>query len=135
MDFKYNGKPIAVDFDGTCVDHCFPRVGVPVPGAVDVLRRLVASGAKLILWTMRSDCEQGSYLQDAVNWFKAQGIDLYGIQENPAQKKWSTSPKAYAAAYIDDAAVGCPLIRPEGFERECVDWSAIEKWFFGEEGK
>lgn len=130
MDFLFKGKPVAVDFDGTCVDHRFPKIGLCAPDSVRVLRRLVSSGAKLILWTMRSDGPEGAYLQEAVNWFKVWGIPLYGVQQNPAQSTWTSSPKAYAAAYIDDAAVGCPLIKPEGFHRECVDWLAVEKWFF-----
>lgn len=130
-DFKYRGKPIAVDFDGTCVDHQFPKVGLCAPRSVEVLRRLTANGAKLILWTMRSNSEEGNYLDHAINWFKVWNIPLYGIQENPAQKSWTSSPKAYAAAYIDDAAVGCPLIHPEGFKSPCVNWDAVEEWFFG----
>ena len=112
---------IAVDFDGTCVSHAFPEVGKDV-GAVPVLRQLVQEGHKLILFTMRSDRlvsgdtgdvdvsdVTGTFLTDAVNWFKENEIELYGIQENPTQKIWTTSPKPYAHLYIDDAALGCPL--------------------------
>lgn len=42
---------IAVDFDGTCVTHEFPKVGRDI-GAVPVLRKLVENGHKLILFTM-----------------------------------------------------------------------------------
>lgn len=45
---------IAIDFDGTCVTHEFPNVGKDI-GAVPILKRLVAKGHKLILYTMRSD--------------------------------------------------------------------------------
>ena len=48
---------------------------------------------------------------DAVNWFKKNDIPLYGINENPDQSSWTTSPKPYCHIYIDDAALGCPLIR------------------------
>lgn len=48
---------IAVDFDGTCVTHDFPAVGTDLPGAEQVLKALISAGAKLILWTMRSDIE------------------------------------------------------------------------------
>lgn len=40
---------IAVDFDGTCVTHEFPRVG-----AAEVLKELTDKGHKIILFTMRS---------------------------------------------------------------------------------
>jgi hypothetical protein len=67
----------------------------------------------------------GDYLTDAVNWFKERDIQLYGINENPTQKDWTTSPKSYANLYIDDASLGCPLIY--GRERPYVDWDAVEK--------
>ena len=69
---------IAVDFDGTCVTHDYPRVGKDI-GAIPVLKALVQKGHKLILWTMRS----GIGLEAAVNWFKENDIPLYGIQINP----------------------------------------------------
>lgn len=128
---------IAVDFDGTCVTHEFPKIGRDI-GAVPVLRKLVDNGHKLILFTMRSNVvnpesenpdihlESGNYLDDAINWFKDNGIRLWGIQTNPTQSSWTSSPKAYAQLYIDDAALGCPLIQV-GNERPFVDWDAVEK--------
>ncbi|MBL4903373.1 MAG: hypothetical protein JKY62_12090, partial [Desulfocapsa sp.] len=50
---------ICIDFDGTVVDHRYPYVGDPVPLAVDWLQRFVELGAKLILFTMRSDDAEG----------------------------------------------------------------------------
>lgn len=123
---------IAVDFDGTCVEHEFPYIGADAPGAVEWLRKFVAAGAQLILWTMRSDGgARGSAtpLTDAVNWFKARNIPLYGVNANPAQHTWTGSPKAFAHVYIDDMAFGCPLIRTVRGEladdRPVVDWDAV----------
>lgn len=113
-------QTIVIDFDGTCVTHDFPDVGQSI-GAEHVLKQLVANGHRLVLFTMRSDienptsddpdihCKGGKYLTDAVNWFYNNGIQLYGIQTNPDQKNWTTSPKAYGHIIIDDAALGCPL--------------------------
>jgi hypothetical protein len=129
---------ICVDFDGTCVTHDYPGIGKDI-GAVPVLKRLIEAGHQLILFTMRSDTEQeqgdefftfgfeGNYLTDAVNWFKENGIELYGINENPSQKFWTRSPKAFADIYIDDAALGCPVIsNTEISARPFADWKAIE---------
>ena len=44
---------IAVDFDGTCVTHEFPKVGKDI-GAVPGLKELGEKGHKNILYTMRS---------------------------------------------------------------------------------
>ena len=132
---------INIDFDGTCVTHDFPNVGKSI-GAEKVLKRLTDNGHQLILFTMRGDRVRkrktqdptiqnvtGTFLTDAVNWFKENNIPLYGIQTNPTQKNWTTSPKSYAELMIDDSALGCPLkvdltlsIRP------FVDWGRVEEW-------
>ena len=126
---------ILIDFDGTCVTHEFSKVGKDI-GAVPVLKELVKNGHNLILFTIRSDvenpqsdddtimCESGNYLTDAVNWFKDNEIPLYGIQRNPTQDSWTTSPKAYGQLMIDDSALGCPLIRSD-FNRPYADWGVI----------
>lgn len=113
---------IAVDFDGTCVTHDYPRIGKDIH-AIPVLKKLVSNGHKLILNTMRS----GKELDEAVNWFKVNNIELFGINENPTQKSWTQSPKVYANMYIDDAAFGCPLLTvPELSDRPFVNWLIIE---------
>lgn len=129
---------IAVDFDGTCVTHEFPKVGRDI-GAVPVLKQLVEAGHKLILYTMRSDCKDnsgasdefpevtsGDFLTDAVNWFKENGIELYAVQRNPTQDSWTSSPKCYAHMYIDDLALGIPLFYVE-VDRPYVNWFEVER--------
>jgi len=98
---------IGIDFDGTCTTHDFPKIGKDI-GAIPVLKKLVEKGHQLILFTMRSDIEDpkqtseeilpigGKYLTDAVNWFKENNIELYGIQTNPTQKEWTHSRKHIA---------------------------------------
>ena len=101
---------IAVDFDGTCVTHEYPKVGREI-GAAPVLHELVKRGCKLILWTMRSDdrTDGTTPLTDAVRWFESHGLPLWGIQRNPSKTPGPAAPKAYAKLYIDDAAFGAPL--------------------------
>lgn len=128
---------IAVDFDGTCVTHEFPKIGQDI-GAAKVLKKMVAMGHKLILWTMRSNIdvvqttdidihpEGGDYLSAAIRWFAENEIELWGINQNPDQKSWTISPKVYADVYIDDAAIGCPLkynrkLSPRPF----ADWEQL----------
>jgi hypothetical protein len=128
---------IVIDFDGTCVTHEFPIVGKDI-GAEPVLKKIIAHGHNLILFTMRSDLKiptyrnegrelkAGDYLQDAVDWFSDRDIKLYGIQRNPSQDSWTTSPKAYGHLIIDDAALGCPLVFDENLsKRPFVDWEAV----------
>ena len=112
--------------------HDYPRVGADI-GSVPVLKRLVAAGCNLILFTMRS--EKGvreskfpSGLTDAVNWFKENDIPLYGIQINPSQRHWTESPKAYGQLYLDDAALGAPIKFDDKIsDRPFYDWDKAEK--------
>ena len=115
---------IAVDFDGTCVSHEYPKVGKDI-GAVPVLKKLTNSGHKIILNTMRS----GKELADAIKWFIDNDIPLFGANENPTQKSWTTSPKVHANIYIDDAALGCPLKMDNAISNKpFVDWNAVEEY-------
>ena len=91
---------IAIDFDGTCVTHSFPKIGKEI-GAPPVLHKLVERGHKLILFTMRSNLvssignsdkdivpdKKGNFLNDAINWFNHHNIPLYGIQKNPGKER------------------------------------------------
>lgn len=109
---------IGVDFDGTIVEHRYPDIGPENTPALQYLRKFIECGAKLILCTMRS----GDTLCEAVEYLKKNGIDLYGVNENPKQKSWTSSPKPWCHLYIDDAALGCPLIKKD---RMAVDWSVV----------
>ena len=121
---------IATDFDGTCVSHAYPNIGVEI-GASQVLKALTENGHKIILHTMRCDKtrvntsmtgmkpEYRDCLSEAVNWFKVHDIPLYGINENPGQKNWTTSPKIFANLYIDDAALGAPMYLKH------IDWREV----------
>ena len=129
---------INIDFDGTVSTHDFPRVGKDI-GAQKVLKKLVEKGHQLILFTMRHDTPDSMdeyyqikpgnrYLTDAINWFKDNNIPLYGIQSNPTQLMWTTSPKSYAELLIDDTALGCPLKYDLSISnRPFVDWIEVEK--------
>jgi hypothetical protein len=113
---------ICVDFDGTIVDHRFPDIGKAVPGAFRYLKEFQKRGAKLILFTMRSE----QTLADAVGFCLDNGLEFWGINSDPTQRKWTTSPKAYGELYIDDAAYGCPLHpSPRMGGRPQVDWSIV----------
>lgn len=102
---------IAVDFDGTCVEENFPRVGKDVFGAVIALKKMVADGHRIILWTCR---EHSAYdgiedtLQLAEDWFKRKGIPLFAVNGNPEVIGFPTSRKMSADMFIDDHAVGLP---------------------------
>jgi len=114
-------KYIGIDFDGTIVKHKFPEIGEPIDDALKTIRLLQHAGHKIILYTMRSR----ETLVEAVKYLEDFGIQLYGVNENKTQKYWTDSPKVYCHLYIDDAALGCPLIHPASGDRPYVDWSLV----------
>lgn len=109
---KNNMAIIGIDFDGTCVTDLFPYVGDNI-GAASVLRELGERNL-LILYTVRD----GRYLQDAVDWFKYNHINLYSVNYNP--EPVSSSPKLYCDYYIDGRNIGTPLT-----DKGYVDWNKM----------
>ena len=114
-----------VDFDGTCVAHAFPEVGEDI-GAVPVLKELVEKGHRLILHTMRSPglhFNEPDTEEAARKWFEDNGIQLWAVNRNPGQWRWTKSKKVFADYYIDDTALGAPLIMdPNISKRPFIDW-------------
>jgi hypothetical protein len=116
---------LCVDFDGTLVKHRYPDIGNPIPGAFEALKKFKAMGVTLILWTMRSNGKDGPMLDQAMEFCRRQGVEFDAVNDNPQPLSWTDSRKVYAHLYIDDAAVGCPLLVAEG-ERPWADWRFIE---------
>ena len=116
---------IAIDFDGTLVEHRFPDIGKEVPRAIEYCKAFQTLGAKLILYTMRSDRDEAPYLQHAIDWCRERELEFWDHNHNPEQSSWTGSPKIYANIYIDDAAAGIPLRAPMDGSRSYVDWSVV----------
>lgn len=125
---------IAIDFDGTCVLNEFPCVGSSI-GAEKVLKELTDKGHKLILWTMRANVERykmpetglvytGQYLDDAIHWFKARRIPLWGIQYNPLR---GPAQKIHCDLFIDDKGLGIPLTDAIDGMTPFVDWEKVRE--------
>jgi len=96
---------IAVDFDGTIVEHEYPRIGKPIPFALDVLRKLQEEQRhKLILWTMR----EGQLLQEAIDYCEKNGVYFYAHNKNYPEEEFQegVSRKLAADVYIDDRNIG-----------------------------
>ena len=118
---KDRGYIIELDFDGTFVEHKYPAIGMEVDGDVDVLRALNKRGHRIILNTMRS----GEKLDAAVKWFRDRKVELWAVNRNPEQEEWTSSPKVYADLYIDDSALGCPIMFIDGLRKPVVKWSKV----------
>jgi len=91
---------IAVDFDGTIVEHKYPEIGRALPFAFETLKSLRKEGHLLILWTYRS----GKFLDDAVLFCRKNGLEFYAVNKNSPNEEYnsSISRKILADIYIDD---------------------------------
>lgn len=116
---------VAVDFDGTIVEHQFPRIGKLMPGALAALRMLQEAGCLLILWTCREDGGGGNtdkVLTEAVEFMRGHGVEFRSINCNhPADEfRHGGGRKIYADIYLDDRNLG-------GFP----GWAAVVKEILG----
>jgi hypothetical protein len=108
---------IAVDFDGTIVEHRYPEIGEELPFATEVLKMLIADRHKVVLYTMRN----GKLLEDAVKWCAERGVEFYAVNSDEpndfrADRNTNYSPKVNADYFIDDRNIsGLP------------DWTTIYK--------
>lgn len=97
---------IAVDFDGTIVEHKYPEIGQEVPFAIDTLKMLIKDQHRLILWSVR----EGALLDEAVEWCRARGVEFYAVNkdypEEEKEKNNHFSRKLKADFFIDDRNVG-----------------------------
>ena len=95
---------IAVDFDGTLCEDCYPEIGKPNRVLIEALIKKRKYGDKLILWT----CREEELLEDAVAWCKTQGLFYDALNDNleeVKQKYQHNSRKITADVYVDDKAV------------------------------
>jgi hydroxymethylpyrimidine pyrophosphatase-like HAD family hydrolase len=95
---------LAIDFDGTIVEHKYPSIGPQRPFAIDTLLALQKKGHRLILWTHRS----GKTLDEAVEYCRKKGLEFYAVNRNYPEEKWDAqdSRKVLADLYIDDRNLG-----------------------------
>lgn len=96
---------IAVDFDGTIVEHRYPKIGEEIPFATETLKILAQERHKLILWTVR----EGELLEEAIEWCRQRGVFFYSANKDyPEEEKSHNgfSRKLKADLFIDDRNLG-----------------------------
>ncbi|MGZ2370658.1 BT0820 family HAD-type phosphatase [Ancylomarina sp. YFZ004] len=111
---------IAVDFDGTIVEHRYPDLGKEIPFAIESLKLIKEQGHQLILWTYRA----GKELDDAIGFCRENGLEFYAVNKNYPEEVFddSISRKINADIYIDDRNLG-----------GLPNWKAIYYQIIGEE--
>lgn len=100
----FTGIKIAVDFDGTIVEHAYPKIGKEKLFAFQTLKELDRLGAILILWTIRT----GAELNEAVEYCRMNGVEFYAVNKNYPEEivDETVSRKINADIYIDDKNIG-----------------------------
>jgi len=96
---------IAVDFDGTIVEHKYPEIGKEILFAFETLRALQEQGHQLILWTFRS----GKELDEAVEYCRRNGVEFYAVNSSYPEEEFDEdydSRKIDADVFIDDRNIG-----------------------------
>lgn len=115
---------IAVDFDGTIVEHRYPEIGKEIPFAVATLCQLQRDmpGLHIVLWTVR----EGLLLEDAVEWCEKRGLRFYAVNSNYPGEISSAADqgcrKVSADIYIDDRNLG-GLRHGRRYIKRCQDES------------
>ena len=117
---------IAVDFDNTIATKTLDAtIGDEVPGALAAIREFKSRGDTVILWT----CRGGDLLDAALQWAGDRGIEFDAVNKNVVA--FETSCKVWADRYIDDAALGVPLVGHARTGHNVVDWSRVSRMLLG----
>lgn len=93
---------IAVDFDGTIVEHKYPKIGKPIPFAIETLLKLQRENHQLILWTVR----EGELLQEAIDYCAERGLNFYAANANYPEEVVPSPRKLSVDMFIDDRNLG-----------------------------
>lgn len=100
----FTGIKIAIDFDGTIVEHEYPAIGKEKLFAFQTLKELEKLGARLILWTFRA----GKELDEAIEYCRKNGIEFYAVNKSYPEETFddTVSRKIDADIFIDDKNIG-----------------------------
>lgn len=97
---------IAIDFDGTIVEHHYPDIGPEKPFAIETLKLLIQERHQLILWTVR----EGRLLDEAVQWCRERGVEFWAVNrdfpEEDIEKNAHFTRKLKVDLFIDDRNLG-----------------------------
>ena len=97
---------IAVDFDGTIVEHRYPEIGPEKPFATETLKMLIRDRHQLILWTVRT----GKLLDEAIQWCRERGVEFWAVNrdfpEENIEKNEHFTRKLKVDLFIDDRNLG-----------------------------
>ena len=120
---------IFLDFDGTVVEHYYPLIGAYNPGAKEVIARLQLAEHEIILNTYRVEIEDDS-LKQALLYFYTLDLPIAITQKTKTKihpPTWNLDEVIETGKlFIDDIAIGIPLLDAPVSGGKMVDWKKIE---------
>jgi len=104
MEKEFINIRVAIDFDGTIVEHAYPDIGEEKLFAFETLREMQKKGFRLILWTYRT----GKELEEALEFCRQRGVEFYAVNKSYPEEVFdeSVSRKIDADLFIDDKNIG-----------------------------
>lgn len=135
---------IYLDFDGTVVEHEYPKIGRCNYGCFEVIKKLQDAGHEIVLNTYRSECNNGTIeaALDLINerhWMclKSKNAEFdFEIQRiYPTFSKIQPQPFnideyiGNGVIFIDDQSRDVPLKKACMTQGMMVDWDALDKIF------
>ncbi len=136
---------IYLDFDGTVVEHQYPKMGKSNFGCLEVIKKLQDAGHEIILNSYRADCNNGT-LEEAqkllneqcfkllkdpalLNEFQIKPITKYARNKLiPGNWDWNFF-KSGNVMFIDDKSSGIPLKKAVWSHGWMVDWEIVDAQF------
>ena len=139
-----NKFKVYLDFDGTVVEHDYPRIGRCNFGSIEVIKKLQDAGHEIILNTYRVNCNDNS-LKEALKYLNEDywmvlkdttdlDLELKPITNytpskiHPLNWDWSQFFK-YDVIYIDDISANIPLKNSCFVQQQMVDWDELDRQF------
>jgi hypothetical protein len=136
---------IYLDFDGTVVEHNYPKMGRCNFGSIEIIKKLQDAGHEIILNTYRADCNNGT-LEEALRllnenyWMvlkdrrNNQDFEMLPITKHCKEKihpdafDWKQI-KETGVMFIDDQATNTPLKKAVMCNNMMVDWDELDRQF------
>jgi hypothetical protein len=143
--YFYKIMLIYLDFDGTVVEHQYPKMGRCNFGCMEIIKKLQDAGHKIVLNTYRADIGNGvdaalKYLNEQA-WMclRDKSINIEDFELSPITEV--INPKIYPQQwdlenairedilFIDDIAPNIPLKPACMTKGNMVDWDELDKQF------
>lgn len=95
---------IAVDFDGTIVEDCYPEIGEPKIFAFETLLEIQKNNHQLILLSSRT----GEKLKEAVSFCRLNGVEFYAVNASYPEEEFigTASRKINCEVFISEKNIG-----------------------------